>query len=328
VDFFSHLFLGFVGGQGLHLDKKKHIFFIIACIFPDFDSISLIAGFDAWYQFHRGPLHSFPVIMGASFILAVLYHLLVHPPRKDAMLFPLCLAGMSSHLILDLITPWRIPVLWPFSAEKISYNLSYFFDVVFFTVFLIAVILVIKYRNQKKTRVILVSALLLVSINFGIRFHEKQAAIDTLTDHGNEIIPMPTLRLDRWWIFTVTPADSGYIYDIYEVNSLSKNVLNNTTVESPFVRYEGPAEPPIDSPEQAVFYSKKDKTVGTYVDGLYLPAVTVENADGIWYVFWYDVSSEVIGTLSGGISITMNEDGTILAVERITEINIHNDLME
>jgi len=56
------------------------------------------------------------------------------------------------------------------------------------------------------------------------------------------------------------------------------------------------------------------------MDGLYPLAVTVENADGIWYVFWYDVSSKVIWTLSRGILVTMIEDGTILVMERITEI--------
>jgi len=311
-----------VAGRGLYLDPKKHIFFIIACIFPDFDSISLIAGFDAWYQYHRGPVHSFPVIIGASLVLTLLYHLIVHPPKKEIIVFPLYFLGMSSHLILDLLTPWKIPVFWPFSLEKISYNLTYFFDIIFFVVFLGAVILVVTYRTHKKARFILVGALLLVSVNFGVRYYEKQAAIDTITDQGNEMISMPTLRPDRWWIFVVTPSDSGYTYEIYEVDSASRIIVTMTTVESPFIGVNGLVTPPLDSPEEAVFYSKKNTTVKAYVEGLYLPAVTVEREEGVWKIFWYDVSTEVIGTLSGGILVTIDENGTILDVERITEVNI------
>jgi len=65
-----------------------------------------------------------------------------------------------------------------------------------------------------------------------MRYYEKQAAIDTITNHRNEIIPMLTLRPDRWWIFTVTPVNCRYTYDIYEVDSLSRNILNNTTMEN------------------------------------------------------------------------------------------------
>ena len=315
-------------GQGLHLDRKKHIFFIIACVFPDFDSISLIGGFDAWHQFHRGPVHSFPVILLASLVLMVIYHIIVHPPRRELSILALFFGGMSSHLILDLLTPWKIPVLWPFSGEKISYNLTFFFDIVFFIVFFIAVLFMLQYRTQKRARVIMISAILLVSINFGVRYYERNTALDTIGEHEGEIIPMPTLRLDRWWIFVMTPSDSGYSYDIYEVDSFSRKILSSKTVESLFTGYKGSCEPPIDSPEKAVAYSRKDKTVKAYVDGLYLPAVTVSHTDGTWTLFWYDVSTEVIGNLSGGISVMIDEDGTILEVRRVTQINIQNDLIK
>ena len=315
-------------GQGLHLDRKKHIFFIIASVFPDFDSISLIGGFDAWHQFHRGPVHSFPAILLASLVLTIIYHVVVHPPRRELSVFTLCCGGMSGHLILDLLTPWKIPFFWPFSGEKISFNLTFFFDIVFFIVFFIAVLLMLQYRTQKKARVIMMSAILLVSINFGIRYYERNAALDTIGVCKGEIIPMPTLRPDRWWIFVMTPSDSGYTYDIYEVDSFSRKILIKKTVESPFTGYSGPVTLPLDSPEEAVAYSRKDKTVKAYVDGLYLPAVTVSYTDGIWNLFWYDVSTGVIGNFSGGISVIIDEDGTILEMERVTRINIQNNLIQ
>ena len=305
----------------MNLDKKAQFILVISCVFPDFDSISFIGGMDAWFQFHRGPLHSFSAIILASAAITIIYYLVVRPPSKKVFsIAVICLGGMFSHIALDLITPWKIAVFWPFSGEKIAYSLTYFFDIVFLAVLFLASVLIINFGTKKKARAIMVTALLLVLINFGVRYYERHAALNTIDEYTGEIVPMPTFRPDTWWVFIKTPTETGYTYSIYHINSFSGEILSSQTVDSPYITYAGPDEPPLNSPEQAVAYSKKDKTVNTFIEGCYFPAVTVNFSQGVWELLWYDTYTTVSGSLSGGMSITINPDGTVLEVKRISRM--------
>jgi membrane-bound metal-dependent hydrolase YbcI (DUF457 family) len=310
MDLISHGLLGFVLGHGLKLERNYVIILMIACVAPDIDSLSLVAGWDTYSIVHRGPVHSFFCAVVISLVIVVAARVIHLPGTKSGSLFFVCLGGTFSHLLLDILTPWETAVFWPFWSEKITYDLTFFFDPVFFAVVCAASLMCVKYVKREQVIMGIVCGLLV--LNCGVRYYEKEVACTTVEEMCPDctVLPLPTLRPDRWWVAVITETDSGYIYDIHSVDSIHRRLLTTVTVASPFMNYCGPAELPIDSPQKAVAHSKKDKKVSAFIDRSRLPAVRVIRADSGWSVFWYDAFSELHGGFTQGMTVCVDVDGT------------------
>jgi hypothetical protein len=150
-----------------------------------------------------------------------------------------------------------------------------------------------------------------------LRYCEKNAATKILKGLGNgvaaEIISLPTLRPDRWWTIQKTQFESGYSYEIYLIDSIGKRILGKDSVESPYAGYNGPAEPPIDSPLKAAACSRRDKRISASIDRFLLPAVkiTPSSNEETWQVLWYDAFARASRGKHRGISADIKIDGTI-----------------
>jgi inner membrane protein len=142
MDFFSHLLLGFVLGQALQLDGSVQVILIVSSVILDIDAIS-IRGCEASFGFHRGPLHSILSAILFSLLIGTVY---IFFTRLSATIFisvvSICLGGLLIHIFLDLLTSGGIKVLWPFSTEKFTLNLTHFVDPIIFVVLLITSILI------------------------------------------------------------------------------------------------------------------------------------------------------------------------------------------
>jgi membrane-bound metal-dependent hydrolase YbcI (DUF457 family) len=318
MDLISHGLVGIVIGKGLNLDKKSSVLFVAACILPDFDGVSILGGIDAVFQYHRGVTHSIVGVIVGSAILGSLYLLMtVRSPdfkkKKVLIMFSLFLAGAFGHLFLDLLTPWSMAVLWPFSDARAVFDITSFFDPVFFAVFLSATIIGY-YRKDKKTwKALSVVSLCLVAAFFGIRYYEKGVAISTVEEQtGEEGFGLPTSLPYLWSVVVQTEDEKVWTYHIYTVNSLSQKIVETRTVETPPLTYTV-VEPPIDSPEKAVSYSRKDEKIQAFLAKARLPAVVVTQAgEEKWQVLWYDafMGNE---TRRSGITALVGRDGTITA---------------
>lgn len=309
MDLISHGLLGVVFGRGFSLDKPYRIMFIISCIIPDIDSISILAGFEEFFQYHRGPTHSFVGMLLIPLAISVVYAGFKRlPAQKFLLILSICLCGTFSHIFLDLITPWSTAFLWPFSNEGISFDITSIFDPIFFATLFLA-FLFMKYKNVKK-HIIMVIVIVLISTNFGVRYYEKGAAIDTVKEvNDNIVMSMPTFRPDRWQVAVKVVGENGFIYEIYNVDSVHNKILSTTTVESFFTDYNL-VELPIDSPEKAVAYSQRDDKVKAFIEKSHLPAVTVTVGDGMWHLVWFDAFTSY-GGMSSGMNVTVGIDGTL-----------------
>lgn len=329
IDIFSHAFLGFVIGHSLQLDKKKRTILIISCIIPDIDSVSIIFGWETLFQFHRGPLHSFLFAVLGSLAIGMVYTgwLRVRKSSFSAREFLfivfICLGGILSHLFLDLCTPWTTQVLWPFSREGITFDLTSFFDPLFLVVLFLTSAFIIYTKKGKIVQVAAVAALLVVGANFGVRYYEKGEALLAVEEmySGNmNMMVMPTYRPDRWWVVVTVLLENGYTYEIHNADSVHHKIVSSRTLE-PFPMYTGLAEPPIESPEEAAAYSKKDKKVSAFIEKYRLPAFTVTCEDSVWHVVWYDVSTGLSGRISHGIVVTVAPDGTLTVTFSVLEFD-------
>jgi membrane-bound metal-dependent hydrolase YbcI (DUF457 family) len=123
---------------------------VIASILPDADTLTLVAGRAAYYEYHRTLFHSLGGIAVASAVTAVLVLLTAkaagrlarragpssrlgrwagyvgergnaNPLRSVLLVFGVSMLVMVAHLGLDTLFPWPIPLLWPFSHRAVGY---------------------------------------------------------------------------------------------------------------------------------------------------------------------------------------------------------------
>jgi hypothetical protein len=171
--------------------------------------------------------------------------------------------------------------------------------------------------NANMIRTVAILAIALLTVNFGVRCYERDAAIKTVkqlnSSASSEAMALPTIRFDRWSVVAKTPFKNGYRYEMYSVDSIRKNILSKTTVESPYVDYRGSTEPPIDSPQKAVGYSKRNNRVSALIEKFCLPAVYVApSSDGNgWRVFWYDAFIKMSRGEFRGIGVKIRFDGML-----------------
>jgi membrane-bound metal-dependent hydrolase YbcI (DUF457 family) len=323
MDALSHALLGFILGQALQLDGNLQLLLIVSSISLDIDAISIRSP-EAAFRSHRGPVHSILAALLASALISAGYAIFMRLPTTALFsVILICLTGVFSHLIIDLPATGNMAALWPFSKRNFAFNLTYFLDPTLLAALLVAALILI-YTKTDASAIQLVagSALAFLALNFGARYYEKNAATKIVKglDDGatSEIVSLPTIRPDRWWTIRKTPFESGRRYEIYRVDPFRNRILDKDSVESPYIDYKGPAEPPIDSPQKAVACSKKDKRISASVDKFVLPAVSVTSSkeDDTWQVFWHDAFTYAVKREHRGILAHVRVDGTITTEAR------------
>ncbi|UCC28421.1 MAG: metal-dependent hydrolase [Candidatus Bathyarchaeota archaeon] len=325
MDVLSHALLGFIIGQALQLDTSLQLVLIASSISLDIDALS-IRGREAAFRSHRGPLHSILAAIAASLLIATGYTILMHRPMPTVFtVVPICFAGLSSHLLLDLFTTGNMTALWPFSRKNLALNLTHFFDPIFLGALILAAFLIINTKTDvNHIQTIATVAVAFLALGLGVRHYEKNRTANFVKglDKGTafEIVSFPTIRPDRWWSVKKIPFENGYRYEIYRIDSAHNKILGKDSVESPHIDHTGPAQPPIDSPRKAIACSKRDKRVKASVDKFLLPAasITLSNEDSTWEVFWYDVFTHIGKEESHGILARIKVDGKITIETRQT----------
>jgi len=208
--------------------------------------------------------------------------------------------------------------LWPFSRRNFTLNLTHFIDPAILGVLLVAALLIVNTKTDASTsKNVMAAAIAFMTTSFGVRWYMKNAATKIIRrlDAGvaSEIVSLPTLRPDRWWTARKTPFENGYRYETYRIDSVHNKILGKGTVESPYISYSGPVEPPIDSPQKAVTCSKRDKNISNSIGKFVLPAVNVTSSNNgdTWQTFWYDAFTYATKGELRGIVANVRTDGTI-----------------
>jgi len=318
MDALSHVLISFILGQALQLDGNLQLLLIVSSISLDVDAISIRSP-EAAFRFHRGPVHSILAALVASALISAGYAVFMHLPTTALLSVVLiCHIGVFSHLILDLPATGNMAALWPLSKRNLAFNLTYYIDPTTLGALATAALLMIYARTDISTsRIVAGAAIAFLILSFGARCYMKNAATKIIraldANVSSEILSLPTHRPDRWWAFRRTRFENGYRYDAYQVYSIRNKILNKGTIESPYISYSGPVEPPIDSPQKAAACSKKDKRVSNSIEKFTLPAVDVTFSDDreTWQVFWYDAFTYANKEERQGILVNVRINGTI-----------------
>ncbi len=130
MDLVSHGLLGaMIAGLGLGKKYKMlgYAATVVGSIAHDLDVVTFLRGPKAFYKYHREITHS---LLGTA-VLSVLISAGVYlfTPIKDWLaVFSMVTIGLASHLMMDSLTPWGLPLLYPFSTKRYSFDLIWFFD--------------------------------------------------------------------------------------------------------------------------------------------------------------------------------------------------------
>jgi len=264
-------------------------------------------------------VHSIVAALLASVLISAGYTILMRLQASALLsVIPVCLAGLFSHLILDLLTTGNMTVLWPFSKRNFAFNLTYFIDPTILGALLVAALFIVYTKADASTsKIVMAAAIAFMTTIFGVRWYMKNAATKVVrrlnAGVASEIVSLPTLRPDRWWTVRKTLFENGYRYETYRIDSVNNRALGKGTVDSTYINYSGPVEPPIDSPQKAVTFSKRDKSISDSIEKFVLPAVDVvsSNNGDTWKVFWYDAFTYATKGELRGIVANVRTDGTI-----------------
>lgn len=125
MDIITHSVAGTAVGGVAAGRREALIAGFIGAVAPDIDSLVLVMPQLGWVMERRGGMHS---VLGVLIVSLVL--MLVLPRIRNVAggpVFMAAAAGGVSHLFLDLVTPWGVPLFWPLSNE-FSLGLTRGFD--------------------------------------------------------------------------------------------------------------------------------------------------------------------------------------------------------
>ena len=111
----THILSGWCVGNLLpHFTPRERLFCMMAASLADLDGLSILAGREAYWDYHHVLGHNLPF---GVLLCAVLAGLSTH--RLTA--FVVCLALFHLHLVMDYFGSgpgWGIPYLWPFDSHQ------------------------------------------------------------------------------------------------------------------------------------------------------------------------------------------------------------------
>ena len=138
MDNATHTLTGlFLSRAGLNrLTPHATAILMISANLPDADIVSLAGGPVAYLHWHRHLTHS---LVAAPFLalFCVFAVRLIRGPLPWMAAFAVALAGVASHLVLDLTNIYGVRLLLPFSSEWLHWDLTPVIDLAIWGVFLV-----------------------------------------------------------------------------------------------------------------------------------------------------------------------------------------------
>jgi inner membrane protein len=301
VDLISHGLMGtMMAGLGL---KQKFgvasvITMVIANLAPDLDVVVGIRGPKTFYKYHREITHS---LLGAAVLwVLITAGIYFFTPLNDLAVVALMVgAGLAGHLLLDSLTPWGLPLLYPFKRKKYGFDLIWFFDPVMIVFMVGAVYLAYLYQGVESLIYGVFFSLIIVYLL--LRVSQKRKACKMAE---SEITPkfkdaekyiLPSAVSPFLWN-VIYKARSQYLY--VSVDTRRKELI--TIREFTSSQYHW-----------CVKSSGESDLVDVFLKKTRFPFYNVTKEGGCYIVEWSDVQLLNLGGVHG-VTVRMDENGCIL----------------
>lgn len=235
MDVLSQAVLGSSLSQSFTNDKPKQLtaLFIgaLAGMAPDLD-ILIRSSEDPllFLEFHRQFTHSLIFIPFGALICALLFYLFVKNKLSFSQIYLFSFLGFSTHGLLDACTSYGTQLFWPFSNQRVSWNIVSIVDPLFTIPILIGVILAV-YKKPFFARITFIYAV--IFLTFGQV--QKQRAVDSIEDlvkqrgHQTErVLVKPSFGNRHVWKL-IYEYDGRYYVDAVKL-LWNKNIIVGTSI--------------------------------------------------------------------------------------------------
>ena len=296
----SHGLMGtMMAGMGLQekFGLTGMVTMVIANIAPDLDIVAAVKGPKTFYKYHREVTHS---LMGAG-ILWVLISLGVYlftPLNNLLVVAAMVGAGLACHLLIDSLTPWGLPLFYPFSSKKYGFDLIWFFDPVMITSMVCGVFLAYHYPGN--AALFYAGFSVVIAAYLLLRVVLKRKAFKMAEE---ELTP----RYREAEVYILPSAVSPFLWDvIYKARSHYLYVSVDTRKKAILTAHEFTSS----AYHKCVKSSCESELVDVFLKRSRFPFYQVSKEDGCYTVEWYDVQLLNLGGVHG-VSVRLDEDGQI-----------------
>ena len=243
---------GIVGTTAAQTVTKHNNFFLaslvgfLAGMAPDLDVLIRSQNNPLLFlEFHRHFTHSLLFIPAGALLCSIIFYFLF--TKKFGMSFKLTfifsLIGYSTHGLLDSLTSYGTQLYWPFTNERVAFNLVSVID----PLFTIPIIIFASLAMYKKSKLYTVYALVWILIYQLVSYVQKQRAEDYIYEHalrsGHEVqsvVAKPSFGNIVVWkviystqnMYHVNAIRLGLIPELYLGQPISKL---NTTQDFPWL---------------------------------------------------------------------------------------------
>lgn len=300
MDLISHGLMGTIMA-GLGLKGKFGLTGIVAMVIgniaPDLDVVTGIRGPKYFYKYHREATHS---LLGAL-ILWVLISTGIYlftPLNNLLAVIAMVGIGLAGHLLMDSLTPWGLPLFYPFNSKKYGFDLIWFCDPVLLASMIGGVYLA--YILPAGEKFFYLGSLLLISSYLILRVLQKRKACQMAQA---EITP----RFKEAEVCILPSAVSPFLWDvIYTARGQYLYVSVDTRKEEILLVREFNSSPY----HKCVKNSCQGDMTDVFLKRARFPFYNVVKENGIYTVEWYDVQLLNLGGVHG-ITVYLDEFGQV-----------------
>ncbi len=299
MDLLSHALMGSLAAS-IGLQNKygavASATMIAANLLPDIDGTAMALGPKYFFLYHRHPLtHS----VGGAFVLSATLTAVVTLAtsfKRPGLVFLISFIGIVLHLLSDLLTPWPIPLLWPFSARTYSFDLINFLDP-FLLALLVGSFLSVRHWPERG----LLFGILTIAIALGylgFRLYGQETALSIVRERSSsqEITTLPHgLSLTNWDV--ITREEHGYT--LYVVDALRRDARAPQIFHSV-------------SDERIPIIASKSDLVRAFLKRARFPLVRTNEMEALTTIEWLDVHLITSGGAIKGVEVTINNQGEIV----------------
>ncbi|WP_418790582.1 metal-dependent hydrolase [Phosphitispora sp. TUW77] len=302
MDLISHGLMGtMMAGLGLNhkFGLAGTVTMIVANIAPDLDVVAGLKGPKTFYKYHREITHS---LLGAVVLWALISGGIYFftPLGSLSAILVMVGAGLAGHLLMDSFTPWGLPLFYPFSSKKYSFDLIWFFDPVIIISMFGSVYLVYHFPGKE---------MMFSGMGFGmiaayliLRAIQKRKARRMA---AGEVGP----RFRDAEVYVLPSAISPFMWDVfYKARSQYLYISVDTRKEEILIVKEFVSA----SYHRCIRQSCDSELVDVFLKRARFPFYNFNRVDGGYRVEWYDAQLLNLGGVHG-VTVYLSEGGTVTA---------------
>ena len=154
MDQLSHCLLGALSVRTIRASKTTTlpapatcmVVTALAAVFPDIDYLTFwIDPLVFLADIHRGPTHSLILLPVWALLLGSGIARIIRQPDKWRIYSGLCAIGILTHIAADLLTIYGTQILYPLSAQRFSFGITFVVDPYFSTIVLLSLMFSIRW---------------------------------------------------------------------------------------------------------------------------------------------------------------------------------------